>query len=121
MDITVIKRDGRKEKFKFDKIEQHIERAVAGLNVDKEQVLNNFKIRLKPVMYSSDIQKSLIYAAADLIDEYNEDMQYVAARLLLQDIYKSIYGEYKPKFSAKIIRDRVEKGIYDSIIFDYYS
>jgi len=118
----VIKREhGQREPFDSEKILKHFKHACNGLNIDHFELFSNFKIRLKPVMYSKDIQKAAIFTAADMITKTNPDSQFPAARLLLQDLYKDIYGSYNPKFNADILKERINKGYYDKEIFDYYT
>jgi len=117
----VIKRDGKKEKFQFDKILYHLKIAVEGLNVDINDIVANLKLRIKPEMKSEEIQKALIQAAADLISIENSDYQFVAARLLLQDLYKNIYGNYNPHFDFNILKERIKKGYYADYVLKYYT
>lgn len=117
----VIKRDGREESFNFDKIYKHIIHATEGLKVSPNDIVERLKIRMKKRMKSSEIQKSLITAAGDLISLDIEDAQYAAARLLLQDLYKEVYGDYKPVFNYETLKDRINKGIYSDEILDYYT
>ena len=118
---TVIKRDNRIEPFNSEKILTHIKHACYGLNVDPFEIFSNFKIRLKPETKSEDIQTSAIFTAADMIDKNNPDSQFPPARLMLQDLYKDIYGSYNPKFDVNILRGRCQKKYYDKAIFKYYS
>lgn len=118
---VVIKRNNKRENFNFDKIYKHIKHAVEGLEVSPNDIIERLQIRMKPEMHSSEIQKSLIYAAADLISVGVEDAQYAAARLLLQDLYKEVYGDYKPVFNYSTLLDRINKGIYNEEILDYFT
>jgi ribonucleotide reductase alpha subunit len=121
MNYTVIKRNGQVEKFNFDKIYKHIVRACEGLNVDPNKLVENFRIRLKNEMQSSEIQESLYITAASLgtIDE--PDWSYVGARLLLEDTYKRIYGSHKPRFDFKELKKRIELGYYDPEILEHFT
>jgi len=118
---TVIKRDNRIEPFNSEKILTHFKHACEGLNMDPFEIFSNFKIRLKSEMHSKDIQTSAIFTAADMIDKNNPDSQFPPARLMLQDLYKDIYGSYNPEFNAGTLRERAEKGYYDKELFFYYT
>ena len=118
----VIKRDGRKEKFQFDKILRHLKDATKDLkNVDYNEIIANLKLRMKPEMTSKEIQNALIQSAADLISVEKPNYQYVAARLMLQDMYKEIYGGYNPHFDSKVLKERIKKGYYADYVLKYYT
>ena len=118
----VIKRNGSKENFQFDKILRHLKDATKDLkNVDYNEIIANLKLRMKPEMSSKEIQDSLIQSAADLIDKEKPNYQYVAARLMLQDLYKEVYGEYKPHFDSEVLKERIKKGYYADYVLDYYT
>ena len=118
----VIKRDGTREKFDFNKILNHLKYATKGLSgVDYIEIISNLKLRMKPEMTSEEIQQALIQSAADLIDVEKENYKYVAARLLLQDLYKRVYGNFNPEFNSKVLKERIKKGYYDPNIFKYYT
>jgi len=121
MSITVIKRDNREEEFNFDKIYQHILESTKGLDVDKSKLIENMKLRMVDKMKSKHIQQTLIFACADLIYTDEPDWQFAAARLLLQDLYKDIYGSYDPHFNYNTLKTRVKKKFYDKEILDYYT
>jgi len=122
---TVIKRKKngtrRIEPFNSEKILKHFKYACKDLNVDPFEIFSSFKIRLKQEMKSEEIQKAAIFTAADVIDKNNPDSQYPPARLMLQDLYKDIYGGYTPAFDSALLRERAGKGYYDKEIFFYYS
>ena len=57
---VVIKRDGRKEQFDFNKILKHLKESVKDLSgVDYNDIIANLKLRMKPEMTSEEIQKAL--------------------------------------------------------------
>jgi len=118
----VQKNDGRTEVFDSEKILNHIKYATDGLQgCSPYEIFGNLKIKLNPVMKSSEIQQSAIYTAVDMINPEVPDSQYVPARLLLQDLYKKIYGSYNPVFNADILENRCNIGYYDKEIFNYYT
>jgi len=123
MQNTIIKkRNGEFEPFQFDKILKHLKEATKDLkNVDYNDIIANLKLRMKSEMTSQEIQNSLIQSASDLIDKEKPNYQYVAARLLLQDLYKEIYGNYNPHFDSKVLKDRIKKGYYADYVLDYYT
>jgi len=121
MDYTVIKRDGSKEKFNFDKIYKHAKRACEEFDVDINLLIENFRIRMKEEMRSEEIQKSLYVTASSLASVEQPDWQFVGARLLLDDVYRRIYGSHTPVFDYNTVKERVEKGYYDAEILENYT
>ena len=80
--LTVTKRDGRKETIDLDKIHRVITWAAEGLqNVSVSQVELRAHIQFYDGITTSDIHETIIKSAADLISEESPDYQYLAARL----------------------------------------
>ena len=121
MNIQVKKRNGNLVPFDYDKIYTHIKYAIKDLDCDINEIVNNFRLRIYDGITTEEIQKSLTLSIADLIDVDKPDYQYAAARTELQDLYKRIYGSFEPKFDVNRIKEQIEKGIYDSELFDYYT
>lgn len=121
IEYQVVKRGEKKEPFDFDKIYKHMLWAAKGRNVNVNDLIEKFRIRLQPVMRSDEIQQSLIFASADLISKEEPDWQYVTSALMLQDLYKEIYGSYIPSFDYKTLKKRIKKGYYDKEILKYYT
>lgn len=121
-DIIVVKRDNSKENFKPEKIYQHINQACEGITgVNPGDILNNLRIKMKSKMKSSEIQQMLVLSAQELISEETPNYDYVAARLLNQDVRKQVYGQYEPIFNVDVIKQRIKKGYYSNEIFDFYT
>ncbi len=91
--LTVTKRDGRTVLFNLKKISQHIRRVGAELtddvNIDLlvREVVNNVYDGID----TEKIQKALVLAAASFI-EREPAYSYLAARFLLQQVYKEVIG-----------------------------
>jgi len=119
--INVIKRNGKKVSFNFDKIWEHVKYATDGLDCDPMEIISNFKIRIVDNIKTEDIQKNLIQSAEDLISKEKPDYQYSAARLLLQDLYKRVYGSFNPHFNYKVLKERIDKGYYSSDVLEKYT
>ena len=122
MSKYIIKEDGRKEELDAEKIHERTLQATAGLNgVSASEIEMQANLQIQNGTKSSDIQKFLIKAAADLISEESPNYQYSAARLLNQKIRKEVYGQYMPTSFYDVVIDRINKGIYDRYILDYYT
>ena len=90
-EITVIKRDGQVEPLNLDKIHTMVEFACRGLSgVSESQVEMNANLQFFDGIKTSDIQEILIRSANDLITLDNPNYQFVAARLLLFGLRKSV-------------------------------
>jgi ribonucleoside-diphosphate reductase alpha chain len=95
--INVIKRDGTKEPLdlnKFHKVTNYACENLAGVSVSDLEIKTH--IQFYNGMKTSDIQETLIKAAADLISEEAPNYQYVAGRLINYHLRKQVYGKYEP-------------------------
>ena len=122
--INVIKRDGSKTPLDLDKVHRMVELACEGLaGVSESHVEVNSGLQFFDGIRTSDIQEILIRSANDLISLESPNYQYVAARLLLFSLRKSVYGEHPdkhPHLRAHVDRC-VETGIYDAGIVNEYT
>ena len=119
----VQKRDGRIESLDLEKMHIMVEEATRGLaGVSASQVEMKSGIQFYDGISTSEIQEILIRSASDLIDLDHPNYQYVAARLLLFSLRKSLYGKMKelPHLEEHIYAC-VNKEVYDSEIFIKYS
>ena len=94
-EIYVQKRHNRgKELLDLNKIHVMVEEACKDLaGVSASQVEMNAQLSFYDGISTSDIQETLIRSASDLITLENPNYQFVAARLLLYSIRKSIFGK----------------------------
>ena len=91
---TVIKRGGQMEHLDLDKLHIMVEEACRDLSgVSASQVEIQSGIQFYDGITTAEIQEILIRSASDLIDLENPNYQYVAARLLLFSVRKSLYGK----------------------------
>jgi len=121
-DIQIIKRDGSKEPLDINKMHFVVEQACEGLTgVSASQIEMNSHIQFTNNMTSKDIQDILIRSANDLITLENPNYQFAAARLLLWNVYKEVFGQFQPKHFMDVIKENVDRGVYDAQIFDNYS
>lgn len=121
MTLTVIKRDGRKEPLNLDKFHRVTMWACEGLsNVSASEIEMKSHIQFYNGMKTSEIQETLIKAAADLISEDNPSYQYVAGRLINYHLRKEVYGSYEPKPLWQHLHDVIQEGYYDMELAKYY-
>jgi ribonucleoside-diphosphate reductase alpha chain len=119
----VIKRNGSVEKLNLDKIHVMVGEACEGLSgVSASQVEMQSGIQFYDGITTSEIQEILIRSASDLIDLDHPNYQYVAARLLLFSLRKSLYGKMRefPHLQDHI-NSCVEKEVYDKDILVNYT
>jgi ribonucleoside-diphosphate reductase alpha chain len=123
-EITVVKRNGVVEALELDKIHIMVEHACKDLaGVSESQVEMNANLQFFDGIKTSDIQEILIRSANDLISLESPNYQFVAARLLLFGLRKSVYGDH-PDFRPYLLDHAihcVEKQIYDSEILQKYT
>ena len=121
--IKVKKRDGRIESLDLDKMHLMVDEATKGLaGVSASQVEMTSGIQFYDGITTAEIQEILIRSASDLIDLDHPNYQFVAARLLLFSLRKSLYGKMRelPHLETHIM-DCTSKEVYDKDIFVKYS
>ena len=122
--IKVKKRNGRgEESLNLEKMHLMVEEATTGLaGVSASQVEIQSGIQFYDGITTAEIQEILIKSASDLIDLDHPNYQFVAARLLLFALRKSLYGKMRelPHLEAQII-SAVGMDMYDADIYSKYS
>ena len=120
--IQVTKRDGRKEPLDLNKFHKVVAWACEGLNgVSESEVEIKSHIQFYNGIKTSDVQETLIKAAADLISADIPAYQYVAGRLINYHLRKQVYGDYNIPSLTKHISYVISEGYYDSEILNWYS
>jgi len=131
----VIKRDGRKEEFKFSKIEKAINYCSQGLNIDLEKFTKKFMLTIYPGIKTTEIQQNLINTVLQIIteDENKEEWSYFANRLILLHYRselarrrKNEYPEFtiskhfayfkKPSEFKEYLKLQISRGIYNELL-----
>ena len=123
-EIYVKKRNGRgTEPLNLDKVHVMVEHACRSLaGVSASQVEMNAELSFYDGITTADIQETLIRSASDLITLDNPNYQFVAARLLLFALRKSIYHKMYESWSlATQIEYGIKHGVYDHAITKYYT
>ena len=121
-EILITKRNGKKEKLNLDKIHFVVEEACADLSgVSASQIEMNADLQFTDGMTTEDIQNILVRSANDLISLENPNYQYAAARLLLYDLHKKVYGKYEHRSLTWMIDKNIERGVYDPAIKEKYT
>lgn len=91
--ITVIKRNGRREKLNISKIRKYTKASCEGLDgVDYTELELDAKLQFRDGITTEEIQQTLIKTAVDKIDIDRPNWTFVAARLFLYDLYHRVTG-----------------------------
>ena len=118
----VKKRDGSIEPLNLEKIHIMCEEACKNLaGVSASQVEIKSGIQFYDGITTAEIQEILIRSASDLISLDNPNYQYVAARLLLYSLRKSLYGRlWELPHLIDHIKNCIDKDVYDADILVKY-
>lgn len=134
--MHVLKRNGQKEALDISKIRIAIGFACEGIDVDPIELELDAQIQFKDSISTKEIQQLLIRTAAEKVSPQTPQWQYVAARLLLYDLYKEVghlrgykvkdklngkYKPYNPDSFYKLVKTYAEKGIYGDYLLEGYT
>jgi ribonucleoside-diphosphate reductase alpha chain len=121
-EIYVTKRNGDRELLDLNKFHKVTAAATDGINgVSASQIEINSRLQFFNGIKTSDIQETLIKAAADLITEEAPNYQYVAGRLINYDLRKKVYGGHIIPSLADHIEKVIIEGYYDAEIHKWYT
>lgn len=122
MPTYVVKRDGSKEELDLDKFHKVVFWATEGLSgVSASEVELRSRLQFYDGIKTSEVQETLIKAAADMISEEAPNYQYVAGRLVNYHLRKEVYGRFQPTRLFDLIKKNVELGFYDPSLLTEYS
>ena len=126
--ITVIKRNGKKEPLTIEKWQTQIAKVCSGI-ADVSQSM--IEIKSQPHFYDNittqEIDEITLRAIVDLIDtESNPDLghtnyQYVAGKQRLSMLRKDVYGQYEPPHLYEIVKKNIETGLYTPELLEWYT
>tara|TARA_R110000765_G_scaffold74561_1_gene146183 strand:- start:141 stop:2588 length:2448 start_codon:yes stop_codon:yes gene_type:complete len=109
---TVKKRNGRLEGLNLDKINECAERACEGLEeVSVSEIVLDASLQLYDKIPTQEIDKALILSSRSKIEK-EPSYAYVAARLLLTNLYKEVFGE---SVNSKVFEDQYKKSFIKNI------
>jgi len=119
--IQVVKRDGSKEILNLNKFHKVVAWACENLSgVSESQIELNSHIQFYNGIKTTEIQETLIKAAAELISEDTPNYQHVAGNLINYNLRKEVYGNFNPDSLGDHIRKVVSAGYYDPDILVWY-
>lgn len=120
--ISVTKRSGSKEPLDLEKMHQVVFYAtddITGVSASEVEIKSH--LQFFSGITTTEIQETLIKAAADLISEETPNYQWVAGRLINYHLRKEVYGNFEPPHLSNIARKNVDLGYYDESFFKSYS
>jgi ribonucleoside-diphosphate reductase alpha chain len=118
----VTKRDGSLQGLDLNRFHKVVRWACDGLNnVSESEIELKSHVQFYDKIKSTDIQETLIKAAAELITEDNPNYQYVASRLINYNLRKEVYGQPEPWELSNHIIEVVNEGYYDKDILAQYT
>lgn len=120
--INITKRDGRKEPLDISKIHRVVMWACEDLTgVSPSELELQSQLKFYNGMSSSDIQETLIQAAAGLISEDAPNYQFVASRLINYHLRKQVYGQPHPGSLADLLRRNIKAGLYTPEYHEWFT
>lgn len=120
--IQVTKRNGSKELLDVEKLHKVVFYACDNITgVSPSEVEIKTQIQFYNGMKTSEIQETLIKAAADLISEENPNYQFVGGRLINYGLRKEVYNGYEPFHVLDLVKQNTARGFYDPELVTYYS
>lgn len=124
--MKVTKRNGSQEDLSIDNIHAMLENCRKEdlgrkLDVSVSDTAISAHIKFADGMTTSDIQQTLIKSAAEKISTKTPDYSIFAGRLLVTEIRKEVYGQFKPIPFLDYIKANVKSGLYDPTILELYS
>ena len=121
-EINIVKRDGTKMPLDLEKLHKVIFYACDDITgVSPSQVELNSHISFYDGMTTSEIQETMIKAAADLISEETPNYQIVAGRLISYHLRKEAYGQFEVPHLHDIVKDNIKNKMYDKALTSWYS
>jgi ribonucleoside-diphosphate reductase alpha chain len=125
--IHVKKRNGRLQKLDINKVNLCVNRACQDLNVSASEIIIDANVQLYDKIPTKEIDKALIMSARSKIEK-DPDYSYAAARLLLGNVHKEVFGssvdkdafdhQYRLSF-IKNIKLLVEEGMLNEKLLDF--
>ena len=120
--IHIVNRNGEKENLDLEKMHKVVFEACYGINgVSASEVELQSHLSFYNGMTSSEIQETLIKAAAELISEELPNYQWVAGNLINYHIRKEVYNNYEPWHISELVNKNVKSGFYDKALLEDYS
>ncbi len=120
--LSVIKRDGRVEELTPEKYTQVCEWACHDIKgVSASDLAMKSYNSIYDGITTTALHEIVIKTAVGMIDDSTPNYDKVAARLVIYQIRKEVYGGYKPPHIYEIVKKNVELGVYTSELLEMYT
>ena len=128
MNITVVKRSGRREPLHIEKWQNQVAKVCSGIaDVSQSMIEIKAQLHFYDGISTREIDGITLRAMVDLIDvESNPDTghtnyQYVAGKQRLSMLRKDVYGSYEPPHLYEVVKKNVATGLYTSELLEWYT
>ena len=128
MNITVIKRDGKREPLMIEKWQAQVAKVCKGIaDVSQSMIEIKAQMHFYDNITTEEIDNITLRAIVDLIDvEHNPDVghtnyQYVAGKQRLSMLRKDVYGQYEVPHLYDIVKKNIDTGLYTNELLEWYS
>jgi ribonucleoside-diphosphate reductase alpha chain len=127
MQISVVKRSGRKEPLQIDKWQAQVAKVCQGIaDVSQSMIEIKAQVNFYDGITTQEIDGITLRAIVDLIDvETNPDIghtnyQFVAGKQRLSMLRKDVYGTYEVPRLYEIVKKNVDTGLYTKELLEWY-
>jgi len=127
MQISVVKRSGRKEPLQIDKWQAQVAKVCQGIaDVSQSMIEIKAQVNFYDGITTQEIDGITLRAIVDLIDvETNPDIghtnyQFVAGKQRLSMLRKDVYGTYEVPRLYEIVKKNVATGLYTKELLEWY-
>jgi len=128
MNISIVKRNGKKEPLQIEKWQAQVAKICKGIaDVSQSMIEISAQLNFYDGITTEEIDGITLRAIVDLIDvEANPDVgninyQYVAGKQRLSMLRKSVYGSYAVPHIYEIVKKNVAVGLYTPELLEWYS
>ncbi|MFD2610896.1 ribonucleoside-diphosphate reductase subunit alpha [Paenibacillus gansuensis] len=125
--MEIVKRNGQKEELVFAKLKKVIDFACEGYeNCDPLELETALLPHFRQHISTKEIQRTLTQVAVEKTSVDQPDWQFVAAKLLVYDLYKEAqihrkYGHFGYGDFYSLLTYLADKGLYGRYILEHYS
>jgi ribonucleoside-diphosphate reductase alpha chain len=127
MQISVVKRSGRKEPLQIDKWQAQVAKVCQGIaDVSQSMIEIKAQVNFYDGITTQEIDGITLRAIVDLIDvETNPDIghtnyQFVAGKQRVSMLRKDVYGTYEVPRLYEIVKKNVATGLYTKELLEWY-
>lgn len=118
----VTKRNGTLEEYDVEKIHASLQNACEGIiGVSVSDIAMKTDPQVFDGIPTQTLEDMTASSAEDLISEHNPNYSKVLAKLLITDLRKRVFGTFEPARLIEVVKNNVERGVYDAKLLEWYS